>query len=63
LQGGCGEPAQRRLLPIRFCRLHDASLLRSNAMSAFNTVRFRVKPGREQDFLDAHEECRRLARS
>ena len=23
-------------------------------MSAFNAVRFRVKPGREQDFLDAH---------
>ena len=24
-------------------------------MTAFNTVRFRVKPGRNQDFLDAHE--------
>lgn len=24
-------------------------------MSAFNVVRFRVKPGRNQDFLDAHE--------
>ena len=23
-------------------------------MSAFNVVRFRVKPGRDQDFLDAH---------
>jgi len=23
-------------------------------MTAFNSVRFRVKPGREQDFLDAH---------
>lgn len=23
-------------------------------MTAFNAVRFRVKPGREQDFLDAH---------
>ena len=23
-------------------------------MAAFNTVRFRVKPGREQQFLDAH---------
>ncbi|MDB5510796.1 MAG: hypothetical protein JWR08_279 [Enterovirga sp.] len=23
-------------------------------MTAFNTVRFCVKPGREQDFLDAH---------
>lgn len=24
-------------------------------MSAFNTVRFRVKPGRDQEFLDAHK--------
>ena len=24
-------------------------------MIAFNAVRFRVKPGREQDFLDAHK--------
>ena len=24
-------------------------------MSAFNCVRFRVKPGRDQDFLDAHK--------
>jgi len=23
-------------------------------MTAFNIVRFRVKPGREQDFIDAH---------
>lgn len=23
-------------------------------MTAFNAVRFRVKPGRDQDFLDAH---------
>jgi hypothetical protein len=26
----------------------------SNAMTAFNVGRFRVKPGREQEFLDAH---------
>src|SRR5262245_58780515 len=25
-------------------------------MSAFNVVRFRVKPGREQDFVSAHEQ-------
>ena len=25
-------------------------------MTAFNAVRFRVKPGRDQDFLDAHRE-------
>ena len=24
-------------------------------MTAFNTVRFQVKPGREQEFLDAHK--------
>ena len=24
-------------------------------MTAFNVVKFRVKPGREQDFLDAHK--------
>ena len=24
-------------------------------MTAFNAVRFKVKPGREQEFLDAHE--------
>ena len=24
-------------------------------MPAFNTVRFRVKPGRDQEFLDAHK--------
>jgi hypothetical protein len=24
-------------------------------MTAFNAVHFRVKPGREQDFLDAHK--------
>jgi len=27
-------------------------------MTAFNVVRFRVKPGREQDFLDAHRNVR-----
>jgi hypothetical protein len=26
-------------------------------MTAFNVVRFRVKPGREQDFLDAHRKA------
>ena len=28
-------------------------------MTAFNAVRFRVKPGREQDFLDAHRHAAR----
>jgi hypothetical protein len=26
-------------------------------MIAFNAVRFRVKPGREQEFLDAHRKA------
>jgi hypothetical protein len=26
-------------------------------MTAFNAVRFRVKPGREQEFLDAHRKA------
>lgn len=28
-------------------------------MTAFNVVRFRVKPGREQDFLEAHRRAER----
>lgn len=28
-------------------------------MTAFNTVRFRVKPGREQDFIEAHRRAER----
>jgi quinol monooxygenase YgiN len=28
-------------------------------MSAFNVVRFRVKPGQEQEFLDAHGRAQR----
>ena len=28
-------------------------------MTAFNSVRFKVKPGRNQDFLDAHEKVNR----
>jgi hypothetical protein len=27
-------------------------------MAAFNVVRFRVKPGREQEFLDAHRKAK-----
>ena len=27
-------------------------------MSAFNVVRFRVKPGRDQDFIEAHRNAR-----
>jgi antibiotic biosynthesis monooxygenase (ABM) superfamily enzyme len=28
-------------------------------MTAYNVVRFRVKPGREQEFLDAHRQIKR----
>lgn len=28
-------------------------------MTAFNAVRFRVKPGRDADFLDAHQKAQR----
>src|SRR4029453_13047903 len=28
--------------------------MKGKTMTAFNVVRFRVKPGREQEFLDAH---------
>lgn len=28
-------------------------------MTAFNVVRFRVKPGREEEFIDAHRKARR----
>jgi antibiotic biosynthesis monooxygenase (ABM) superfamily enzyme len=28
-----------------------------STMTAFNVVRFRVKPGREQEFLDAHKKA------
>jgi quinol monooxygenase YgiN len=28
-------------------------------MTAFNAVRFRVKPGRDQEFLDAHKSAHR----
>jgi len=29
--------------------------IRGYIMTAFNTVRFRVQPGRDQEFLDAHK--------
>lgn len=32
-----------------------ASNGKEEAMTAFNTVRFRIKPGKEQQFLDAHQ--------
>jgi quinol monooxygenase YgiN len=32
---------------------------REASMTAFNAVRFRVKPGRDQEFLDAHKRVKR----
>ena len=43
LQGGPGADSKRRR--ARFTGV---------VMTAFNVVRFRVKPGRDQEFLDAH---------
>jgi hypothetical protein len=31
-------------------------------MTAFNAVRFRVKPGRDQEFLNAHKKYKRIGR-
>ena len=31
-------------------------MVRATAMTTFNVVRFRIKPGREAEFLDAHRE-------
>jgi hypothetical protein len=36
------------------CGRRSLPLLQGNAMTAFNIVRFRVKPGREEAFVDAH---------
>jgi hypothetical protein len=39
---------------LRFA--HDRSALqKGNPMTAFNAVRFQVKSGRDQEFLDAHK--------
>jgi hypothetical protein len=47
----------RNPLPPRRGRLHDRSpAMGEHAMTAFNIVRFRVKPGRDQEFLDAHND-------
>jgi quinol monooxygenase YgiN len=48
----------------QFRRLGDGSMrflfpAGRNAMTAFNAVRFKVKPGREQEFLDAHQAVER----
>src|SRR5205809_4797906 len=32
-------------------------ITQGTSMTAFNVVRFRVKPGREQEFLDAHKKA------
>jgi hypothetical protein len=39
---------------------HEASAQqKGDPMTAFNAVRFRVKPGRDQEFLDAHKNAAR----
>src|SRR5579872_5345514 len=42
--------ADGRIMPVRISR--------STAMAAFNAVRFRVKPGRDQEFLDVHRKIK-----
>jgi hypothetical protein len=37
----------------------DAIARQEENMTAYNIVRFRVKPGREQQFLDAHRDLKR----
>ena len=37
------------------CLMPACSIEREWIMTAFNAVRFRVKAGREQEFLDAHK--------
>jgi hypothetical protein len=44
----------RQLHPIPIRRI-IAPWRREAFMTAFNIVRFRVKPGREQEFIDAHK--------
>ena len=44
LQGGPGADSKQRV----------GLAVRGIVMTAFNLVRFRVKPGRDQEFLDAH---------
>jgi hypothetical protein len=36
------------------CRIGQHTLPKEKIMTAFNVVRFRVKPGREQAFIEAH---------
>jgi quinol monooxygenase YgiN len=40
------------------CLPHHRNANRRTTMTAFNAVRFRVKPGRDQEFLDAHKNVR-----
>jgi quinol monooxygenase YgiN len=53
-----GEVSLREVAPLPTMRIAGMLLphpTRSNAMTDFNAVRFRVKPGRDQEFLDAHK--------
>jgi hypothetical protein len=53
-----GDVSPPEVTPLPMTRIAGMLLpysTRSNAMTAFNAVRFRVKPGRDQEFLDAHK--------
>src|SRR6476620_5936562 len=52
VSGGVLHRAPRRA--GRRLRAASGSLSWGIVMTAFNVVRFRVKPGRDQEFLDAH---------
>src|SRR5687768_1191466 len=54
--GGLHRPSRVRKLRVSG---RSPSRPRGPAMTAFNTVRFKVKPGRDQDFLDAHRRAER----
>jgi hypothetical protein len=47
-------PLQTWLAAIEMIWSQSAQHLGAVSMTAFNVVRFLVKPGREQEFLDAH---------
>jgi hypothetical protein len=53
-----GTP-KRLLRPVLRRAHHQVCIAKGGPMTAFNAVRFRVKPGRDQEFLDAHKNAAR----
>jgi hypothetical protein len=47
------------LHPLLRSAHHQVCIAKGEPMTAFNAVRFRVKPGRDQEFLDAHNNAAR----